>query len=130
MVHRQPITEDKLFRQERILFLDIVGEELCHRVGGHVGDVKDEVIVAGIVARGIGDSFDECVASLVGFVDDLGGLFGIEVLLGGDAGYTCITIGNDEQVQRIGIVGLAKDEFIFGFNNTMRSPKVFRRFIS
>ena len=25
---------------------------------------------------------------------------------------------------------LAKDEFIFGFNNTMRSPKVFRRFIS
>ena len=28
------------------------------------------------------------------------------------------------------VVGPAKDEFIFGFNNTMRSPKVFRRFIS
>lgn len=28
------------------------------------------------------------------------------------------------------ITGPNKNEFIFGFNNTMRSPKVFRRFIS
>ena len=78
--------------------VDLLGEEVSHDFGLEACDVEAGVVVAGIVARGLGNVGHEVVAGSVDFVNDLGGLLYSEVLLSCDACDACVVVGDEEQV--------------------------------
>ena len=93
-----------LFHYERILLPDVVGEKLRHEVGGELGDVEYEVVVAGIVTRHASDSLRVGVASLVDFIDAHAGSVLVQGELFHDAFHTGFPVGDEEDSHGIRMV--------------------------
>ena len=86
---------------------DIFSKERGYFLGCNAGDVKNEVIVAGVVSRGVGDGLYEGVATTVDAVYEFIGLLGRYVAGFSHTSYAVLPVGNDEQMHGIGVI--AKD---------------------
>ena len=92
------------FHYERILLPDVVGEKLRHEVGGKLGDVEYEVVVAGIVTRHASDSLRVGIASLVDLIDAHAGGVLVQGKLFHDAFHTGFPVGDEEDSHGIRMV--------------------------
>jgi hypothetical protein len=83
-VEEQLMAKMKLYGFESIEtptfeYFDIFSEERGYFLGFHSCDVKNEVIVASIVSRSVGDGLDECVTFAVDTVHEFFGFFWREI---------------------------------------------------
>ena len=83
---------------------DVLCQEFGHLVEVHACDVEDEVVVAQVVAGGVGDVLDEIVTSFVDAVHRLLGFGCDDIQLRGDTCDTGLAVGAEEEVQGVGIV--------------------------
>ena len=73
-----------------------------HLIGGEVGDVDDEVVVAGVVAGGLREGLRVVLAGLVGVVNQLARLLLVDLVLLHNALHPVFHIGDKEDLDGVG----------------------------
>ena len=106
----------------------ILREEIGHLVGGEARDIDDHVVVAGVVAGGLGEGLGVVLAGFVGAFHDFAGFCFVHALFLHQPFHAAFGFGDEEQPHGVGVVleyveaGAPHDDAGFLLGELLQNP--------